>query len=80
MFLKTLLIKLSETQVESWSYKEKSETEEKSAPKVHEQAKTKAKVETKTETEKEEPEKWGIAHIYSSYNNTIDSHDRSNRS
>jgi len=28
-------------------------------------------VETKTQTKKEGKEKWGIAHIYSSYNNTI---------
>ena len=35
--------------------------------------KTEAKVEAKNqpETKKEGPEKWGIAHIYSSYNNTI---------
>ncbi len=40
---------------------------------------TEAEVETKTEveskpkleTKKDEPEKWGVAHIYSSYNNTI---------
>ena len=31
---------------------------------------TEAVVET-TEAKKEGPEKWGIAHIYSSYNNTI---------
>jgi len=41
--------------------------------------KTEAEVETKTEveskpkleTKKDEPEKWGVAHIFSSYNNTI---------
>ena len=40
---------------------------------VTEEVKSKTEVETKTqpETKKEEPEKWGIAHIYSSYNNTI---------
>ena len=33
---------------------------------------TEAVVETQeTEAKKEGPEKWGIAHIYSSYNNTI---------
>ena len=34
---------------------------------------TEAVVETKKqpETKKEDPEKWGIAHIFSSYNNTI---------
>ncbi|MDX1441515.1 MAG: 30S ribosomal protein S11 [Nitrosopumilaceae archaeon] len=43
-----------------------------------EDAKNEAEVETKSkktkpegETKKEAPEKWGIAHIYSSYNNTI---------
>ena len=38
-----------------------------------EEVKSEAKVETKSqpETKKEGPEKWGIVHIYSSYNNTI---------
>jgi small subunit ribosomal protein S11 len=38
-----------------------------------EEVKTEAVVEAKSqqETKKEGPEKWGIAHIYSSYNNTI---------
>jgi len=40
---------------------------------VVEEEQTDAVVETKEqpETKKEGPEKWGIAHIYSSYNNTI---------
>ncbi|MDO7697180.1 MAG: 30S ribosomal protein S11, partial [Nitrosopumilus sp.] len=40
---------------------------------VVEEETTEAVVETKNqpETKKEGPEKWGIAHIYSSYNNTI---------
>ena len=40
---------------------------------VVEEEQTEAVVETKEqpETKKEGPEKWGIAHIYSSYNNTI---------
>jgi len=40
---------------------------------VVEKVKSEAQVEAKTqpETKKEGPEKWGIAHIYSSYNNTI---------
>ena len=40
---------------------------------VVEEEQTEAVVETKNqpETKKEGPEKWGIAHIYSSYNNTI---------
>ena len=38
-----------------------------------EEVKSEAEAETKSqpETKKESPEKWGIAHIYSSYNNTI---------
>ena len=38
-----------------------------------EEVKSEAKVEAKSqpETKKEGPEKWGIVHIYSSYNNTI---------
>ena len=42
-------------------------------PAVEEQVdeKPKSKAESKSETKAEEPEKWGIAHIFSSYNNTI---------
>ena len=36
-----------------------------------EKIKSEASVETQSETKKEGPEKWGIVHIYSSYNNTI---------
>ena len=38
-----------------------------------EEVKSEAETETKSEveTKKDSPEKWGIAHIYSSYNNTI---------
>lgn len=35
------------------------------------EAKTEAEVKDQPEVKKEGPEKWGIAHIYSSYNNTI---------
>jgi len=37
------------------------------------ESKTEAKVETKTEveTKKDKPEKWGVVHIFSSFNNTI---------
>jgi small subunit ribosomal protein S11 len=53
-----------------------SETEVKEAPVEKTEApveKTEAQVEKKSqpETKKEGPEKWGIVHIYSSYNNTI---------
>jgi len=45
----------------------------KEAEKPVEEVKSEAKVETKSQPEvkKEGPEKWGIVHIYSSYNNTI---------
>lgn len=43
--------------------------EEKSEEKVV--TKADAKAESKPEAKKEEAEKWGIAHIFSSYNNTI---------
>ncbi len=36
-----------------------------------EEPKAKTKAKSETETKKEGPLKWGIAHIYSSYNNTI---------
>ena len=35
------------------------------------ESEVKEKTKTQPETKKEGPEKWGIAHIYSSYNNTI---------
>ena len=51
----------------------KVEETEASAETVVEKVKSETIVETKTqpETKKEGPEKWGIIHIYSSYNNTI---------
>ncbi len=45
--------------------KQDAETESKAV------VKTESRVIVQTEAKKEEPEKWGIAHIYSSYNNTI---------
>jgi small subunit ribosomal protein S11 len=45
----------------------KIEVESPVEEKEHEEVQTKSRPETKTEG----PEKWGIAHIYSSYNNTI---------
>ena len=55
---------LSEVEVQEASVEETEAAEE---------VKTEAaeEVKTKPETKKEGPEKWGIAHIYSSYNNTI---------
>ena len=52
--------------------KEKAaETSEKAATKASSETATEASSKTTTETKKEVKEKWGIAHIYSSFNNTI---------
>ena len=48
-----------------------TETSEKTATKASSEAATEASSKDTTETKKERKEKWGIAHIYSSYNNTI---------
>jgi len=48
-----------------------SETVEKTVSKSSGEAAAKTSQETATQTKKEGKEKWGIAHIYSSYNNTI---------
>jgi small subunit ribosomal protein S11 len=65
----------TEAQVEETPVEKTVVEEVKTEAKVEEAPveKTDAKVETKNqpETKKEGPEKWGIAHIYSSYNNTI---------
>jgi small subunit ribosomal protein S11 len=45
--------------------------EEQVEEKVEEKPETKVKAEPKGETKTKGPEKWGIAHIFSSYNNTI---------
>jgi len=60
-----------EAQVEEKPVEKTEETVEKTEE--VEQVKSEAKVEAKSqpETKKEGPEKWGVAHIYSSYNNTI---------
>ena len=49
------------------------ETQEEPIPekKVNSEDKVKDKVKEKAETKADEPDKWGVAHIYSSYNNTI---------
>jgi len=62
---------LSETEVKEATVEVEAPVEETEA--AVEEVESKAKVETKSqpETKKEGPEKWGIAHIYSSYNNTI---------
>ncbi len=66
---------LSETEVKT-EVEEPPKTEEVEAEatveeKVEEKPETKAKPKPEGETKTEGPEKWGIAHIFSSYNNTI---------
>jgi len=62
---------LSETEVQEAPV-EKTEAAEEVKTEAAEEVKTEAAEEKpKPETKKEGPEKWGIAHIYSSYNNTI---------
>ena len=48
-----------------------AETSEKAATKASSETATEASSKTTTETKKEVKEKWGIAHIFSSFNNTI---------
>ena len=48
-----------------------SKAVENTASKSSEKAAAETVVETTTQTKKEGKEKWGVAHIYSSYNNTI---------
>ena len=48
-----------------------AETVEKTTPKISEEAAAETSQETPTQTKKVGKEKWGIARIYSSYNNTI---------
>jgi len=62
--VKEVLVEETESQPE----KIKSEASVESQP---EKIKSEASVESQPETKKEGPEKWGIVHIYSSYNNTI---------
>lgn len=63
---------LSETEVKT-EVEESPKTEEVETAAVEEkiEEKPKTKAESKGETKTEEPEKLGIAHIFSSYNNTI---------
>lgn len=49
----------------------KSEQKEQEASTVETEKEVEKKKEAKTTTKSEEAEKWGIAHIFSSYNNTI---------
>ena len=63
---------LSETETKVEEVQEEGQPEEVVAAE-EEQVKAESQSETNTqpETKKEGPEKWGIAHIFSSYNNTI---------
>ncbi len=63
---------LSETEAQTEVKDEVKETEaaESQRAETKEKKKTK-KAETKTQTTTDAPEKWGIAHIFSSYNNTM---------
>ena len=57
------------SQVEEASTEVETKTEVK--PEEKSETKTEVKPEEKSETKKKVQDKWGIAHIYSSYNNTI---------
>ena len=57
--------------VSETSSEDATETVEKVATETVEEAATETSVKAATVTKKETKEKWGIAHIYSSYNNTI---------
>ena len=50
---------------------EKTEKVEKTEEVEKVKSETKVEAKNQPETKKEGPEKWGVAHIYSSYNNTI---------
>ncbi len=50
---------------------QETQEEPRAEKKVNSEDKVKDKVKEKAETKVDEPEKWGVAHIYSSYNNTI---------
>lgn len=69
--MKTLSETEVKTEVEEPPKTEEVEAEAVVEEKLEEEPETIAKAEPKGETKKEGPEKWGIAHIFSSYNNTI---------
>jgi len=62
---------VSETSSEAPTETVKATTESSEAVSESSKAVAKTVVEAKTQTKNEGKEKWGIAHIYSSYNNTI---------
>ena len=57
--------------VSETSSKDATEAAEEVATKTVEEAATETSKKVATVTKKETKDKWGIAHIYSSYNNTI---------
>jgi small subunit ribosomal protein S11 len=61
----------TEAQVEEKEAPAAEAPAEEKAEKVETEAKAEEKAKPEPETKKEGPAKWGIAHIYSSYNNTI---------
>jgi len=65
--------KSQKTEVESKpeEVKTKPETETKTETETKSEIGTKTETKTENETKKQESEKWGVAHIFSSYNNTI---------
>ena len=65
---------MSETEAKVEEIQEKPEVKVEAVepqPEAKEEAVAEKKTESKPESKTEEPEKWGIAHIFSSYNNTI---------
>ena len=62
---------VEEKQAPTEEVKAEPAAEETKAEPAAEEAKTEVKAKVEPETKKEGPAKWGIAHIYSSYNNTI---------
>jgi len=65
--------KSQKTEVESKpeEVKTKPETETKTETETKSEIGTKTETKTENETKRQESEKWGVAHIFSSYNNTI---------
>ncbi len=62
---------MSELEVETEVAVEKTEDAVEESVEVKSEEAVEEKSKNQPETKKEGPEKWGIAHIYSSYNNTI---------
>ncbi len=63
--------KSQKTEIESKPEEVKTKPETKTETETKSEIGTKTETKTGTETKKQESEKWGVAHIFSSYNNTI---------